>query len=925
MADKVPSDLPAKPDDEIAAPDPDARKEFDAREEYRGFKMPRGMSLPQRRAWRKSIDEREVLFRRPSPGTDEQLEPTAFQRKFPRYADDVIGDTYRGVKKSVKDTAKEMFKEAEVLPELGKTVGGALIDAATVVPRTKAAIQSDPKGSLEFVGKAFSGDREAGKKLATKASEGIAEPFATMGDVALAKYAAEEGDYGTAALYGGLILVPSVVQTLGKSMSKGWLKSAAEAGEEIPDEAAKKMNDLAKRVDEGKVADDMQVRRELAQIEDDYRYEYMVNEGADKRIDVDLTRYSQSEIDSAVERLRGSDLEAKISNEKFFAEGEGRPVNQQYIDSAQKELDRLRSRNLTDEEIAKYIEGRRYANRLFAEEELEDLALYGRPQGGGTPGGVGRTAENKMLREISTRDAFGRTSGGRLFKIEDGYIEAADLDDAARLATDDDGFYHYLFARGLDEPDDIRSAIKEASPEESAKYFELKRQNPRGLGRVPEFTEDDGIDKYKQLVMSYADEGRPFSFTEVFTDRSQPFDLDLYEAVDELLAEGRISGPSTDLKLDKFGNVLGHNTMIYTKAPGGGEVKDLFPHKNLLDKAQKSGLKIPRHLRGASGKELLDRPVGTPKEFDNPGFVNMIESRGLDTDYLNQLNQYLTTKRNTLKKEYDDQLRLAYDDYPNNINTAAIEEADKLRLELEQFSRAYDESTNSMSGKFIDKFALAVEVERVDFGPIEQAIGLNSQIINFGNKLEAALMDEITTPAFRKNPVTLQIKDAFDQVVTSIPSDAGKRDAFKALEEMFDDFQDPLKAQQLLTPGVSDSHNQKRFTTKLTSYMEKYGTPSGGSRSIDDLEGPSEAEIQQMIEQGRFGDPEQLEILKEDMRRMAELEQQGQIARSNIRSTRTPGTPGEFSRSTEGTSRAERKGGKRERPKPKTKKDKYEN
>ena len=513
MADKARSDLPDKPDDEIAAPDPDARKEFDAREEYRGFKMPRGMSLPQRRAWRKSIDEREVLFRRPSPGTDEQLEPTAFQRKFPRYADDVFGATYRATKKQVKDTAKEMFKEAEVLPELGKTVGGALIDAATVVPRTKAAIQSDPKGSLEFVGKAFSGDREAGKELATKASEGIAEPFSTMGDVALAKYAAEEGDYGTAALYGGLILAPAVLQTLGKSLSKGWLKSAAEAGEEIPDEAAKKMNDLAKRVDEGKVTDDTQIRRELAQIEDDHAADY-------------------------------------------------------YGGSPSEEMSRIQEDNFGDLDALKRRDHRR--------------SLY--------------------------------TKEG---------VDAADLEFVRALYT--------------------------------------KKTFPQAMEVV---------------------ERR-------FMTKSEPFK-----------------------------------------------------------------------------RVMASEIAGVRPSIEDLRALTSIEADELKSRFVRQLRR-----------------------------------------------------TDQEAQQFMDR-----------------------------------------------------------------------------LESL-----------------------------KKTDKPPGGGTPGGGGRSIDDIEGPSEAEIQQMIEQGRFGDPEQLEILKEDMRRMAELEQGAQIESGRVRSTRTPGAPGASGKIPEGTSRAERKGGKRERPKPKTKKDKYEN
>lgn len=96
-----------------------------------------------------------------------------------------------------------------------------------------------------------------------------------MGDATLGGMALQEGKYGEAARYGVLLLLPATFQTLGKSMSKGWLKSAAKAGEQLPDEAAKKLDDLAKRVDEGKVTDEMQIRREIAMIEDAYKAEYM--------------------------------------------------------------------------------------------------------------------------------------------------------------------------------------------------------------------------------------------------------------------------------------------------------------------------------------------------------------------------------------------------------------------------------------------------------------------------------------------------------------------------------------------------------------------------------------------------------------------------------------------------------------------------
>ena len=90
---------------------------------------------------------------------------------------------------------------------------------------------------------------------------------------------------------------------------------------------------------------------------------------------------------------------------------------------------------------------------------------------------------------------------------------------------------------------------------------------------------------------------------------------------------------------------------------------------------------------------------------------------------------------------------------------------------------------------------------------------------------------------------------------------------------------------------------------------------AGGVDPETGLRSPTEAEIQEIIEQGRFGDPTKFEILKEDMRRMAELEQQGQTETGRVRRSRTPGAPGASGKIPEGTSRAKHKGTRRERPK----------
>ena len=849
MADEIRSDLPSKPDNEIAAPDPDARKEFESREKYRGFKMPRGMSLPQRRAWRKSIDER--------------IDPEAKKQRKAEVGDE--GSFWRGVGESGKEAVKEMFKEAEVLPELGKTVGSALIDAATVVPRTKAAIQSDPKGSLEFAKKVMSGDREAIRTAATEASEGIAEPFSTIGDAALSVDAAERGDYGTAALYGGLILAPAVLQTLGKSMSKGWLKSATEAGEEIPDEAARKMNDLAKRVDEGKVTDDMQVRREIAAIEDDHMVEYAksrpiedpLQKGGpepgfldpDARYDFDreppgymgMSRSNQpmSRFSEGHERFI-DELRTDMAEDTNFGAVASRFYDD--LESIDKREDLLRStgkdaggRQLDDIEISNEYEKlskerQSLANEYYvakAEREAE-LRHEGSYVPRGTPSG-GRSVDDKMLSEISTREAFGRTSGGRLFKLGDGYIEAADLEDAARLATDDDGFYHYVFARGIDEPVDIRSVIKEASPEESAKYFDLKRQDPRGI-------------KFLERSRGGTPGGERKSAFEPFPE---------YEP-----SPTGITSDSTKRKIeDAVSKVKETSERLGRKAPGGG---------------------------GGAARSAIN--------------ANIFAGQKLDS--------------------YSDYERSFFD---HLLTDTAPETAEAMKYTEDLFSQ----------GKLTKDQAIR------EYRIISRQVMFDDAV----DPSVAANFDRPQTMYDRaKESGTLRVRSDYkmgtwsDQYRKTGYTQAHE-DKYRLLDQKLDGVYSEAERLGIMDSGLDD-FVERRFPD-MDEYLEletvrmrediRRRSALGGSRSIDDLEGPSESEIQQMVETSRFGDPEELEMLKEDMRRMAELEQGAQIESGRVRSTRTPGTPGASGKIPEGTSRAERKGGKRDRPKPKTKKDKYEN
>ncbi len=327
------------------------------REEYRGFRLPPNMSAEETERYKAAIDERENFGSKAA-------------RQLPQQAEDYVIEPIKGVGRSAAD------------------VGKSLLEATTVVPRTKAAIAADPEGAREFAKSVLSGDREAIRTAATEASEGAAEPFATMGDAALSLDAAERGEFGEAAGYAGLVVLPGVLQTLGKSMSKGWLKSAAEAGEEIPDEAAKKLEDLAKRVDEGKITDDMQVRRELARVEDTYKTAYKGGEDAPldlmnvrnrtagisegtQALDAEINAFQQSELGNKL--LRGSDqdfdrytqmmeqIKAKYPDEVVKAETygiRGLPVTRLTVEEVE---------NAGSNTIAKQFVGTRLAQDVLAQ------------------------------------------------------------------------------------------------------------------------------------------------------------------------------------------------------------------------------------------------------------------------------------------------------------------------------------------------------------------------------------------------------------------------------------------------------------------------------------------------------------------------------------------------------------------------------
>lgn len=210
-------------DDQTLMDSMPASREFvlpEERKMYRGFRMPAGMSTEQEMAYKAAIDEREDFGSKAA-------------RQLPRIADDVR-ESIRGVGRSAID--------------IGKAAGDMMTDAALTVPRAKVAMYADPAGSEEFARSVVAGDREARKQLATGASESMVEPAATMGDVAMTKYAVEEGRLGEAAITGAAVLLPYVSAAALRAIMKGGSKAA--------DDAAKQLSDLESGLKDGTISED---------------------------------------------------------------------------------------------------------------------------------------------------------------------------------------------------------------------------------------------------------------------------------------------------------------------------------------------------------------------------------------------------------------------------------------------------------------------------------------------------------------------------------------------------------------------------------------------------------------------------------------------------------------------------------------------
>jgi hypothetical protein len=102
----------------------------------------------------------------------------------------------------------------------------------------------------------------------------------------------------------------------------------------------------------------------------------------------------------------------------------------------------------------------------------------------------------------------------------------------------------------------LLAALKSVGPKVASQATELDDTKSAAYRPAPA-----DLAEAKKLVIQYASRGRPFSFQDVYEDDSDPTDLDLYQAVSDLVAEGRITGPDP-LDRSTHGN---HNDWVYHK------------------------------------------------------------------------------------------------------------------------------------------------------------------------------------------------------------------------------------------------------------------------------------------------------------------------------------------------------------------------
>ena len=924
------------PIEAVAPPDPNAGKAYRGREKYKSgdttFRMPPGLSIPQRREWKKSIDDRE-----------ETTNKSAASR----------------TRSNIRDTAKGMGKSAQGFVEPFEE-GRQWINRAA----------RDPEVALEagdFIRRVGSGDRESRKQLAEGASMAMVEPAATLGDVAMTKYAAEEGKYGEAALYGASVLLPWV--------SAGWLKRAMRAGE-IPPEAAKKVAELEERYKAGDVTDEMQIRRELAGIEDAHVSEY--NEslaesdsdfwdqgpefGASGKAltDVDNTLRQPGESMADYKRrlphlhpetpvsgqvggntLTAEQIEAGL---KDYADDMAKVEDMRPTPgTATFDLEQERFYEVLSDIADKYHPDIGYYHGKGGAGSLEFIEDYdlNLPQpteaelramregtgqyGGDKPPGGGSGMAEFEAKPGTAPSTWKKGGGGANIKAQadeiqkelEGYSYTGRYESGAYLEPDSDEYEEMLLER-------LSERLRK-NPEVAAELRRRAIANKHHQDWEEPFDKIGGFDPNEYPLPK----GKPPGAEGQVTDDIVPQDM---RAKFDILEEGwggdsKLTNRYISEMQDKaYGEIPGKlPTSVYLhqlsliQEMGAREARILIgdikvsraeAQKIFADHARHREMMVESIRRGENPSGEGKKKVSSQPSAAGGGVARLREDNlkdrpGMD---LQRSPKFGVPNaggdlviRDLGPLTADDSSMLSFEQKKYNLSDAELRE-----LRDEMGSRGYDDIVDQARDLPPDRMP-----RYGDLG------GGSSMFDDFMDDLRRISKEQ----------------DQFEISGTEprgILPDRAVLDELQELDNLMGQSDSPLSARQI---------NQRRaaimddFYTKNPQLGGGEFPGGGGSRpdtfgdatwedTVGDvdletgLRSPTEAEIQEIIEQGRFGDPTKLDILKEDMRRMAELDQGAQVESNRVRNSRTPPAPGASGKIPEGTSRAAPKGTRRERPKP---------
>jgi len=780
----------------VTSPEPIERSEEEGydpvvtmpRQDYKGFQMPSGMSLPQRRKWKRSIDVRESGAGKRQEARDDADTEALKQGIIDRTKD--VGAAIKGAAEGVGDVIKAPFEY-------------------------RAALATDPAGTMaatkEFGSRVMSGDPEARRQAAEGVSMSTVEPFATAADAELARQDLAKGDYAGAAISGASVLLPFV--------SAGWLKTAMRKGD-VPSEAAEKVAELERRVDAGEVTDDMQIRREIAMIEDDHAIDYAKSRPVEDPMQQGMSRpRADVDPDAAYEfdREPPGYMAMSRSNQPMsrFSEGHARFIDELRTDMAE-------DTNFGELSSSVY-------DQLLDIDKREDLLRS-----------TGKDARGRQLDDIEISNEYETLSKERHSLANEYYVGKAEREAELRY----EGSY---------VPPGSKTTL-------AGEPVGPPGGKPPGGGSVARSVKDQADEMQSELErMSYAgqmeSEGRLFSdVDDLVEDFARKYPEDVYAEVARRIKAGDTRGSETFYEIADPDDYLPSGG---GKPPGGGA--------------------------GGLPSKIKSQADDLESELAQLSDTGVAES-GMDREAF-----------------AEDTIERARDELFGRIADASPE----VKAEL---IRRYRSGNLDRWGDGDGLFAEFGFVDDPSFGkpPGGGAGGFKRDQLDRTERMGLAGGDpKLASPKFG-------LKDQGHHNVVEdlgplLPED---RNLLGRFAEDYNLSETELR--QLRDEYVAYGYDD--FPGRSARGFEEIDIPDdlpgGGS------EGPSEAEIQAMVNQ-RFGDPNELEMMKEDMRRMAGLMQDEQIAqakKNRVRRSRTPGAPG----ATEGSV-------KRERPMPKAKKGKYEN